>query len=87
MIELSLKVLKTKQFFLFSVSVQSSINLGETLFSNNTRANNRTDLNLGEIVFQGRYKSRTGSTRTASPGRIKSDQVGSSRIDSDHLGS
>ena len=29
---------------------------------------------------RGRYKSRTGSTRTASPGRINSDQLGSSRI-------
>ena len=28
----------------------------------------------------GRYKSRTGSTRTASPGRINSDRLGSSRI-------
>ena len=43
----------TKQFFLFGVSVQSSINLRETnTFSNNARMNNRTDhLNLGEIVF------------------------------------
>ena len=29
----------------------------------------------------GRYKSRTGSTRTASPGRINSDQLGPTRID------
>ena len=28
----------------------------------------------------GRYKSRTGSTRTASPGRINSDRLGSTRI-------
>ena len=41
----------------------------------------------------GGYKSRTGSTRTASPGRINSDplgppvRVGSTRIDLDQLGS
>ena len=28
----------------------------------------------------GRYKSRTGSTRTASPGRINSDRLGPTRI-------
>ena len=32
----------------------------------------------------GRYKSRTGSTRTASPGRINSDRLGSSRIVSEY---
>ena len=46
---------------------------------------------------RGRYKSRTGSTRTASPGRINSDRLGPTRIewknknkiklDSDQLGS
>ena len=35
-------------------------------------------------VNTGRYKSRTGSTRITSPGRINSDQLGSTRIDSDH---
>ena len=45
---------------------------------------------------KGRYKSRTGSTRTASPGRINSDRLGPTRIewkyknkiklDSDQLG-
>ena len=35
-------------------------------------------------IKRGRYKSRTGSTRTASPSRINSDQLGSSRIVSDH---
>ena len=30
--------------------------------------------------LEGRYKSRTGSTRTASPGRINSDRLGASRI-------
>ena len=29
----------------------------------------------------GRYKSRTGSTRTASPGRINSDRLGPTRIE------
>ena len=33
-----------------------------------------------EGLSTGRYKSRTGSTRTASPGRIDSDRLGSSRI-------
>ena len=33
---------------------------------------------------RGRYKSRTGSTRTASLGRINSDQLGSTKIVSDH---
>ena len=32
----------------------------------------------------GRYKSRTGSTRTASPGRFNSDRLGSTRIVSIH---
>ena len=46
--------------------------------------------------FSGKYKSRTGSTRTASPGRINSDRLGPTRIewknknkiklDSDQLG-
>ena len=30
---------------------------------------------------RGRYKSRTGSTRTASPGRINSDRLGPTRIE------
>ena len=30
--------------------------------------------------YTGRYKSQTGSTRTASPGRINSDRLGSSQI-------
>jgi len=34
--------------------------------------------------YTGRYKSRTGSTRTASLGRINLDQLGSTRIVSDH---
>ena len=29
----------------------------------------------------GRYKSRTGSTRIASPGRINSDRLGPTRIE------
>jgi len=32
-------------------SIQSSINLGETLFPNNARMKDRTDLNLGEVVY------------------------------------
>ena len=36
------------------------------------------------LIFLGRYKSRTGSTRTDSPGRINSDRLGSSRIVSDY---
>ena len=35
-------------------------------------------------LLKGRYKSRTGSTRTASPGRINSDQLRSTRIVLDH---
>ena len=34
--------------------------------------------------FWGRYQSRTGSTRIASPGRINSDQLRSSRITKKH---
>ena len=33
------------------------------------------------LFLRGRYKSRTGSTRTASPGRINSDQLGPTRIE------
>ena len=32
-----------------------------------------------EVKLKGRYKSRTRSTRTASPGRIDSDQLGSNK--------
>ena len=32
-------------------------------------------------ILRGRYKSRTGSTRTASPGRINSDRLGPTRIE------
>ena len=35
---------------------------------------------LRSRIGTGRYKSRTGSTRTATPGRINSDRLGSSRI-------
>jgi len=34
--------------------------------------------------FIGRCKSRTGTTQTASPGRINSDRLGSTRIVTDH---
>ena len=44
--------------------------------------------------LRGRYKSRTGSTQTASPGRINSDELASTNkkknkitLDSDQLGS
>ena len=33
------------------------------------------------IYIRGRYKSRTRSTRTASPGQINSDRLGSTRIE------
>ena len=49
------------------------------------------------VAWNSRYKSRTGSTRTASPDRINSDRLGPTRIecknknkiklDSDQLGS
>ena len=39
---------------------------------------------LHELLKKGRYKSRTGSTRTASPSRIDPDQLGSTRIVSEH---
>ena len=32
-------------------------------------------------LLTGRYKSRTGSTRTASPGQINSDRLGLTRIE------
>ena len=46
-----LKVLLTKQLFLSGGSIQSSMNLGEALFPNNARINNRIDLNQGEVVY------------------------------------
>ena len=52
-------------------------------------------IHFGELVIrytalcstqfrQGRYKSRTGSTRTASPSQIDPDQLRSTRIVSEH---
>ena len=32
-------------------TIQSSLNFGETVFSNNAGMNNRTVLNLGEVVY------------------------------------
>ena len=47
-------------------------------------ATDRDHNRSSDLVFPGtatgRYKSRTGSTRTASPGRINSDRLGSTRI-------
>ena len=40
----------------------------------------QTKLRWKHIKLRGRYKSRTGSTRITSPGRINSDQPGSTRI-------
>ena len=40
-------------------------------------------------LYRGRYKGRTGSTRTASPGRINSDRIKNKnkiKLDSDQLG-
>ena len=42
----------------------------------------QNDANVEQYHKIGRYKSRTGSTRAASPGRINSDRLGPTRIES-----